>query len=388
MATAQSEPIPSTGPSSDAASRGRRGRGLHWLALALLLVGLLSLSAVLVWQWVDRVRREQEAIAAQEAREVDREALADLRERFNHAASEPHANLTSIVRQAERLAAKRPTWHEAQTLAALVHIERQDWAQAYPHIAASLELNPDQRELQLHGGTVSLKLGHRQRAREHYAQAVALDDDHARSLRHLGHLLIREGYPELAREYLERAVEMDDDSHEAHASLAELYTQQGQHEQAVRHLAQAIEFAEVATFEGMQPEKAEKLLEHYRLEQARLLLEADRPDEAAFALEALPERKLLQPEAWRRYTRAQHEMGQTDKAAKLAENALAAMPNTWEYAALAARWRIELGHESKARRHLTTLRRLNPFCPQLPELQERLKAIPDQPPEVEGSNGS
>ena len=242
-----------------------------------------------------------------------------------------------------------------------VHGNRQE---AYAQWQRSLELDPRQPELQLTAGTLAFDLGEVRKAAGHYSQAVSLETTNTRYLLHLARAQIELADYDAARSTLLRALSLDSTQHEAHASLADLYKRQNKLTSALTQIDKAIETA---------PSLATEARVQYTLTKARILRSNNQPQDALVLLGNLPEMDQDRREVLDSMATCWAMLEKPDRAALLYEEALQAHPLDWEMAALAAQWRLRSGDPESARRHLQTVRRINPRAPVIQELQEKLE---------------
>ncbi|HEX7009046.1 MAG TPA: tetratricopeptide repeat protein, partial [Phycisphaeraceae bacterium] len=274
-----------------------------------------------------------------------------------------------LLEEARRIARQAPDFAPARAFLGKILLFHGHVQEALAEFEASLALNPDQPAVHLAAGTIALKLNQLDQARQHYAQAVRLDPANSQYRLHLAQSCLRQNHDDEARRVLEEALRLDASLHAAHAMLAGLDAKQNQVQQALEQIKRAIDLV---------PAQDLNTRVAYVRQRAALLCRINQPEVALAVLRELPPAKQWDPGVMEDLARCWDLMGHPERAAAHYELAVRLDP-TNDLAALAsARWYLEAGQPQDARRMAEALRRINPRCPDLPELLSRLEQMEKQ----------
>ena len=288
--------------------------------------------------------------------------LDELQQWFNEVASE-NGPVGAVTDAAQRLVERYPKYDAAHTLLGQVLVYQGRFEEAYERFKLSLTLNGQQPELHLLAGTLSLKLNQIDKATGHYSMAVGLDATNSRYRVHLAQAYIKQHKYEEARAALLEALRIDSSMHGAYALLADLYAQQNRSALAITQIQRAIEQTPVS-------ERATQVI--YIRRKSQLFRRNNQPDEALMALGTLTALERADPQIMKEIALCWSLQNQPENAATMYEQAMVQNPTHWPLVAEAARWRIKAGNTDIARKHLTTLRQINPRAQAIAELEAQL----------------
>lgn len=237
--------------------------------------------------------------------------------------------------------------------------------------------------IQAKHGVEAAKAGRQELAVRYFSRAAEIAPDSPSHLYNLGVALREAGQPARATATLRRLTERFPDHRDGHFNLAALLAQTGDIEGAARHYAQALEIDpgdRVARIEWAgaishlgQLDRAQRELEGLvaaepddaegRLALATLLLQRERPEEAATVLAAGLERDVTDRE-WAALAHLRGEAalasGRTDAARREFERALARAPEFVPSRLELGRLLARLGQYTEATRHFRRLVEVEP----------------------------
>ncbi len=356
----------------DRYSPAKRPWAGSWLVVALVLIGgVAGIVAVKHWSMRSQFVKGSDpakppAEGAGAATWDEAEALAQLQaaqEQFNLVAVEGHDAKPSLA-AVQRIVERYPKYAAARTLLAQVWLYQSDFDKAYEQFKLSLELDPRQAEVHLLAGSVAIALDRIDRATHHYTMAVGLDQSSVRARLHLAQAYLRQRQDDKARRLLIEALTLDPSSHAAYALFADLYTRQNKLQVAIGQLIKAVSHT---------PETERSTVVAYTRRLAKLLRRDNQPQEALIRLRTLTPAERTDPDVLEDMALCWSMLGDPAAAAALFEQALAAYPAVWQYAARAAHWRIKAGDLDTARQHIELIRRLNSHAPGLADLESQTR---------------
>ncbi len=359
------EPTPEHPPVTSPRRRSRRGIGV---VVGLIVLGVaVAIVVRAYWSRQAEHLRQQTASnqpgagsVAFDQNQAELE-LARTQEAFSEAITR-RRDVTPARDAARGLVERYPHFVPARTLYAQVLLKHGDFDAAYDQLTLSLELDAQQPEVHVLAGTVALELEQLEQAAGHFSNAVGLDPTNG-----LHRVRLAQAYLQLrrfddTRDTLLEALRIDSALHQAYALLADTYAQQNKATLALPQIQKAIEL----TGSSERP-----ITVAYIRKKAAILRRDNRPDEALLTLQNLRPEELADPGVIEDMALCWSMTGRFSKAAELYEDALAANPTNPRLVVGAARWRVKAGDADAARKHIQTLRRLNPRHPALDELREQ-----------------
>ncbi|MDX1682343.1 MAG: tetratricopeptide repeat protein [Phycisphaeraceae bacterium] len=335
------------------------------VVIAVLLIGVTAaLAAVTYKTWLIEGPIEPSVVLPDEgSRPVgDAEALQLLQERFNALASEG-GDVRPLKRRIVEYVHQYPADPAGHRLIGQLLMASGRAAHAYPHLARSLELDPEQPELALIAGTVAMKRGMLEAAEQHYRSANEQMPESVRALMHMARLRLEQDRLAEAGELVDQALALDASASGPWAVRANIHWRRDKPEEAVAAMEKALKRLTVAEDDQRIP---------YTLSEAGWLREMGRPGEALQVLLRLRTSQRSRLEVMDAVAACYADLGRPEEAAEMFEAASAAVVADWELAARAARWRLAAGDRAKARHHLDHLRRLKPDAPAVEELERAL----------------
>jgi predicted Zn-dependent protease len=349
--------------------------GLVALGLGIGAVGYLAVDR---WAGDADAERPDRASAAGVAAQL--EALqAEVNAAMNDGQALPR--LEARVRDFTR---RHPGPWEGHLLLAQVRLRLSMWEPAYDSLTRALADQPESEELNRLAGDCAAKLGRLEQAERHYRAAIAAAGEGADSDMHaaLGRLYLATDRVDLAEQAFNNSIAARyargqdvNWRHKGHAGLADVASLRGDFDTALTQIDQALRFAE---------SDSQADVTGYRIQKARLYMDAGRDDEAAtmlaYAWSQEPEAQWRIESARLRATLFER-AGEMDKAVnhvklvcdmvQLSEDRRDdTLANLY---ALLARWQIKAGRTDAARLALDNARTLWPDQPQLDALRAQLK---------------
>jgi len=345
-----------------------RGVSGHKVVVVLILLGVLA-GIVSVSYWATVARLSHGGVAGVEgaggaagrgdATGASADALEAIGNQFADAL-EAHRSTEAIAHAATDLVLEHPNDPAARNLLANILVQRNHWEDAYQQMRISLELNPDQPEVQLNAGTAAMHLHKYGLAGKHYSQAVGLDQRNARYRVHLAHAYIAQKRFDEARKLLLEALRADSTMHEAYQGMSELYAKQHHLTLAIEQITKAIENTPAA--------QRHRQVDYIR-EKAKLLRRNNQPEEALITLRSLLAQERRLPGVMSDLAVTYAMLGKPGQAAELYEQVMVDDPTDIRWPLEAARWRLKAGDKPKAREDLNRAREINPADPKLKELE-------------------
>lgn len=274
-----------------------------------------------------------------------------------------------LIDRIDALIASHPEQSAAHILRGqmLLHAGRPD--QALEAFQASLKLQPRQANVHRLAGNLAMQLQKYDDARHHYEQARSIEPGNGEHAVYLANLQLKIGEDDQAVKTLLTAIRLDSQRHEAYALLSDIYARQNKVGLALGQIERAIQ---TASAQSPGPRTA------YVLKRAKLLRRDNQPGESLAALQALPQDARLEPLVMRDIATSWMMLGKPQRAAEQYELALRLDPSSDLAAAEAARWRLKAGDVETARKHVQTLRRINPRYEAIPKLEQALREADDE----------
>jgi len=269
-----------------------------------------------------------------------------------------------LIDRVDAVLVKLPSLAEAHTLRGQMLMFAGRLDESLRAFDASLESEPRQPEVLMLTGTVAGKIGRYEDARHHFEQALSIEPSNGRYAISLASTQIKLGQDDDAVQTLLTAIRRDSELHGAYMTLSDIYGKQNKMGMALSQIERAIEKV---------PKDKPGLRVAYTLRRASLLRRNNQPGESLAALHGLPEEALYQPVVMRDIATSWVMLGKPAMAADHYEQALLRDPSNDLAAAEAARFRIKVGDIDVARKHIQTLRRINPRSEALNDLDKALE---------------
>lgn len=140
----------------------------------------------------------------------------------------------------EQLIECYPDYVAALCMLGTIHIQRDDYAAALPHLARAAMLNPKDGVILINLGKIYLQLGAEERAITILEQSIKLAPEKFSTLNMLGWALTLQGHYGNAANYFERACVIETDG-SAHIWLSKCYIHLGRHEDAAAALKKGLD---------------------------------------------------------------------------------------------------------------------------------------------------
>ncbi|MFN0012644.1 MAG: tetratricopeptide repeat protein [Phycisphaerales bacterium] len=215
-------------------------------------------------------------------------------------------------------------------------IALKDFASAYPHYRAAIDIGPAPANLHLDAGTVANAAGLPDEAMAHYLLARKADPANPRIPLYLGMVHARRGDDAAATASLLTAIGLDPSLAEAWGTLAELSLRNDRLGMAADQARKARE---------LQPTEL-----RWRLVEARALKRDNKPDQAAMLLVGLDAANRAQPAVLELLADCYGMLGKPAQAAAACEEAAKTRPADGTVAYLAALWLDRAGKREDAER--------------------------------------
>jgi len=269
-----------------------------------------------------------------------------------------------VIDRIDKLLTQHPDSADTHTLRGqvLLYAGRSD--EALIALQASLKLKPRQAGVHRMAGNLAMKLHQYDAAKHHYEQAMTIEPGNGESAVFLANVQLKLNEDDQAAATLLTALRRNSDLHSAYALLSDVYAKKNKLQLALDQAQRAIETA---------PADNPNLRTTYTLKRAALLRRNNQPAESLALLEALPAEARLNDHVMRDTATCWAMLGKPEMAAELYERVLKVDPSSDLAAAEAARWRIKAGDLDAARKHVQTLRRINPRHEALNDLDKALE---------------
>ncbi len=258
------------------------------------------------------------------------EALRDARAALDSGQYQPAAAI--LTRAVERW----PKDQELRLRLGEALIALKDFAAAYPHYRAAIDIGPAPANLHLDAGTVANAAGLAGEALAHYLLAQKADPVNPRIPLYLGMVHARRGDDAAATASLLTAIALDPSLAEAWGTLAELSLRNDRLGMAADQARKARE---------LQPTEL-----RWRLVEARALKRDNKPEQAAMLLVGLDANERAQPNVLELLADCYGMLGKADQAAAACEEAAKTRPADATVAYLAAVWLDRAGKREDAQR--------------------------------------
>lgn len=352
----------------DAWSADRRSGRTWWFVLVLIV--LAGAGALGIWALATRpgtgqgTARPAGAVPGGDPKAAQAE-LEALQEQMTATFEAPNPTKgEALLVEARAVVERYPKYAPARTFYAQTLLYLSRFEEAYQQLVMSLSLDGQQPEVQMLAGTTAMQLDKVEQAAQHYSQAVGLQPQNPRYRLFLAQALLRLNQPERARDELLQTLRIDSSQHQAYATLSDIYAQQNRLDLAMSQIQKAIEHTPAA-------QRSMQLA--YIRKKAVLLRRDNHPEQALALFKTLSSQERSEPANVEEMAVSFAMLGKPAMAAELYENALLARPTEWRLAAGAAQWRLKTGDKAAARRHVETLRRLNPRATVLAQLEEAVQ---------------
>ncbi len=346
-------------PQSQQSSPGGRGT---WVVVLLVAVGLFAASAAVMY-WRGVLKRTADAIQIKDTswKRQAHEDLILLQDAYTQYRDQ--REIEPFVVQARELVEQYPDFAAAHTMLAQMLIDAENLKEALTHLQQSLELNDHQAEVHLLAGNTALMLDDVAPAERHITRAIDLEPSNGRFRLHMAQVHLVKQAPDDARREFINALKLDSSLHKAHVGLSDIYASRGKTELALQQINKAIDRA-----------PAENLADWviYMRRKSRLLRRANKPGEALRVLESLLAKDRIRPDLMEEQALCYALMDQPDEAAKLYDEALIVLPLDVRLLIGAIEWHHKAGSPKAARRHLLSLRQINPDLPAVDRLERLL----------------
>ncbi|MGB0768926.1 MAG: tetratricopeptide repeat protein [Phycisphaeraceae bacterium] len=366
-------------PSNRRLTRRRLGRIRGATLAALGFVAVVG--AVVAWFLIDRPEASLTPTQGTAAQEQIDEELGELQRDFQTAMQEK-LDVSRIAGRARAFTERHPDEPAGHVLLAQVRTAMQSWESAYAAWTKALAYDPDAFELCKMAGVTAAKLGRYEQSLIHYQDAVEATDDRADAEVYaaLGRLHLALGDPDAAEAMFVRAIDAPGPGdqtnwkHEAHAGLADVASVRGRFDEAIERIDRAIKLARIDSAAD---------LAGYRIQKARIYIDADRDDDAVTMLGytwSEHPRALWRIESASLRARLYKRAGELDKAAdhiqsvtewhRMADDRDEAV--LADFTALLADWQIQANRIDAARISLHNLQTLAPEHPDIAPIQAKL----------------
>lgn len=233
----------------------------------------------------------------------------------------------------------------------------------YAAVARSLKLDADQPGLESIAGTLAMQLGHYRDAAAHYGQAVSLDPSTGRYRVLLASAQVQMQQYSKAEITLLTALKLDSSLYQAHAELSSLYAQQDKLPQALDQIKRAI---------AMIPDKKRQEKQLYIRRRAKLLIRANRFNDALSVLENLPLQQVYSLPVLKQIAVCYELLGKPAQAAANYEKARVYLPENKHVIAQAIHWHLKAGQVAMAAQDLSDIRNIAPDWPEIQTLQKQI----------------
>ena len=349
-----------------------------FLVVLLLLLGVAAgMLTVTYWSQIAKFVKQSPSDAManddwpttkdhtpEEISQVEKEFL-ELSTSINEAMKEKVMVPANLVANTEAFVETHPDFAPARTLLGHILVKNGLTERGYKHWIESLKIDSQQAELHLLAGTLAIEMKDLEAAEQHYRDAVNINPLEPRFHVHLSSIYNRKREFDKARDSLLRALRLNSDMHEAHWRLAEVFARQNKLVSALTQGDKAIETA---------PENKRDSRVAYIRFKAKLLRRDNKPDDALHTLiyNLTPEEQ-TEVGVIEDMANCMAMQSQFKEAAVLFERQMKLKPFDWQLAAKAAAWRIKSGDMKSAKRHIETVRRIDPRQPVIAELEKRLK---------------
>jgi tetratricopeptide (TPR) repeat protein len=340
------------------------GSAAPWVVLVVLLLAVLGVLAL--WspgRSVNTVGGSAAVDPSVGAMQAVAEELGEIGDLFGKAI-ENSRDAQPLIDRVDVVLAEHPELAEAHTLRAQLLMAAGRLDESLDAFDASLKIDARQPEVLMLAGTVAGKSGRYEDARHHFEQALSIDPGNGRYAISLASAQIKLGQDDEAVQTLLAAIRRDSELHGAYMTLSDIYGKQNKLGIALSQIDRAIE---------KLPKDKPVLRVTYTLRRAKLLRRNNQPGESLVTLTSLPDGAPYQPNVMRDIAISWTMLGKPAMAAKHYEQALTLDPSNDLAAAQAARFRIKAGDIDTARKHVETLRRINPRAEALVELDRLIR---------------
>jgi tetratricopeptide (TPR) repeat protein len=343
---------------------GRRvGGAVPWLIFVVVVLGLLG--ALALWGpgrgGSESIDPLVDGVVSGSSKDItdELEKLGDLLIQ----AGENKRDIGPLLGRVEKLIVEQPESVEAHTLHAQMLLEAGRPGDALGAFQAALKIEPRQARVHQMAGDLAMNLEMFEDARHHYEQALSIEPGSGRYAVSLANLQFKVREDAEATETLLTALRRDSELHSAYALLADIYARKNKVQLALGQLRRAIESV---------PEEDSRTRSIYVIKRAALLRRDNQAAESLAALQGLGMDGGLRGLILRDMATSWMMLGKPEMAAELYEGVLRADPSSDLAAAGAAKWRMKVGDMDAARKHVQTLRRINPRHESLIELEREL----------------
>jgi tetratricopeptide (TPR) repeat protein len=352
-------------------SRGR------WVVVALVALGLCAAAlAVAYWKGVARRTwpegppstasadpiREGAGAAPWDPKQAEAE-LSELAERINRSAGSDR-DRGAMVEAARRLVERYPRFAEARSLLGKLLLDAHRTEDAYKEFQTSLGLDPQQPDVELLSGTIAKGRGDAEAALRHYGRAAEIQPENPLYKLYVAQMYFDRGDYERVRSMMLELVRRDSAYYPAYGMLADVYTKQRKFGLAVQQADKAVENTPISKYK----ERAV-----YVRKKAEILKSDNKPDQALEVLRSLPENEREKREVVAVMAECWAMLRQPANAAAEYERAIEASPGDAELLEGAITWRLKAGDKDAARKHLATLRGINPRLNSVQRFDEELR---------------
>lgn len=350
------------------------------VGLAVLAVGAAVVAGVLLLGAPDRRGAGAQGPPASQQAIDDR--LGALQKQFQSALQEDR-DLGRVFGRARLFTEDHPEEPAGHVLLAQVQMQTGRWSSAYESWSRALALDPGVFEVHKMAGFCAAKLGRLEQAVDHYRDAIELAGARADHEVHaaLGRLYLSLGRPDDAEAAYEKSLDapgagnQTNWKHRGYAGLADVASVRGEYDLAQQHVDRALKLAKLDS-------KADTV--GYRVQKARLYLDAGQPDHALAVLNDTARRDpdaALRIESTRLRAKLYEQAGDPERAvnhvasvcqlyqmqADRREDKLAALY------ALLAQYQIKAGRYDAASTSIANLETLTPKDPAIAPLRQALR---------------
>ena len=340
------------------------GSATPWIiVVVLLLVGLLAVSLWSPDRSVRVVGGDEASDPSMIAMQAVAEEVGEIGDLFGQVMDNGR-DAQPLLDRIDAVLEEHPALAEAHTLRGqmLMYAGRPD--ESIQAFERSLELDERQPEVLMLAGTLAGKMQRYEDAKRHFEEALTIEPDNGRYAISLATAQIRLGQDDEAVQTLLAALRKDSKLHSAYMVLSDIYAKQNKLEIALSQIERALEYV---------PDDKQTLKVTYALRRAALLRRDNQPGESLAVLTMLGGDAVYQPNVMRDIATSWVMLGKTAMAAEHYEQALARDPSNDLAAAEAAKLRIKAGDIDQAKKHLQTLRRINPRSEAILEIDKLIE---------------